>query len=65
MSKTYVERVTPAGMTVSRLDLLPDLTEIQKKSFEWFLKEGLKEELLSFSPIKDYGKNIENTLKNK
>lgn len=59
MSKTYVERVTPAGMTVSRLDLLPDLTEIQKKSFEWFLKEGLKEELLSFSPIKDYTGRLE------
>lgn len=59
MSKTYVERVTPTGMTVSRLDLLPDLTEIQKKSFEWFLKEGLKEELLSFSPIKDYTGRLE------
>ncbi|MEI7474861.1 MAG: DNA-directed RNA polymerase subunit beta [bacterium] len=46
-------------MTVSRLDLLPDLTEIQKKSFEWFLKEGLKEELLSFSPIKDYTGRLE------
>lgn len=59
MSKTYVERVTPTGMTVSRLDLMPDLTEIQKKSFEWFLKEGLKEELLSFSPIKDYTGRLE------
>ncbi|OGH98768.1 MAG: DNA-directed RNA polymerase subunit beta [Candidatus Melainabacteria bacterium RIFOXYA12_FULL_32_12] len=38
---------------------LPDLTEIQKNSFEWFLKEGLKEELLSFSPIKDYTGRLE------
>ena len=32
---------------------------MQKKSFEWFLKEGLKEELLSFSPIKDYTGRLE------
>jgi len=41
------------------LDDLPDLIEVQKKSFEWFLKEGLKEELLSFSPIKDYTGRLE------
>ena len=55
MSKTkYAKRVTPMGIPHTRLDDLPDLIEVQKKSFEWFLKEGLKEELLSFSPIKDY-----------
>ncbi|MEI8389104.1 MAG: DNA-directed RNA polymerase subunit beta [bacterium] len=46
-------------MKASSLDQMPDLTEIQKKSFEWFLKEGLKEELLSFSPIKDYTGRLE------
>lgn len=35
-----------------------------KKSFEWFLKEGLKEELLSFSPIKDYTGRLELHLPN-
>ena len=35
------------------------MIEIQKKSFEWFLKEGLKEEFLSFSPIKDYTGRLE------
>ncbi|EKE03749.1 MAG: hypothetical protein ACD_20C00157G0026 [uncultured bacterium] len=59
MSTKYVERVTPKGLTVSHLAELPDLTEIQKNSFEWFLKEGLKEELLSFSPIKDYTGRLE------
>ncbi|MBE7704484.1 MAG: DNA-directed RNA polymerase subunit beta [Cyanobacteria bacterium SIG29] len=43
----------------TRLDDLPDLIEIQKKSFEWFLKEGLKEEFLSYSPIKDYTGRLE------
>ena len=60
MSNTkYAERVTPMGIPHTRLDDLPDLIEVQKKSFEWFLKEGLKEELLSFSPIKDYTGRLE------
>lgn len=60
MSTTkYAKRVTPMGIPNTRLDDLPDLIEVQKKSFEWFLKEGLKEELLSFSPIKDYTGRLE------
>ncbi|MDX1918039.1 MAG: DNA-directed RNA polymerase subunit beta [Candidatus Caenarcaniphilales bacterium] len=38
---------------------LPDLAEIQKNSFEWFLKEGLSEELKAFSPIRDYTGRLE------
>ena len=34
--------------------LLPDLIEIQRSSFRWFLETGLIEELNSFSPIADY-----------
>ncbi len=52
-------RVTPQGIPATRLQDLPDLIEVQKKSFESFLKEGLKEELLSFSPIKDYTGRLE------
>lgn len=60
MSTTkYAKRVTPMGIPNTRLADLPDLIEVQKKSFEWFLKEGLKEELLSFSPIKDYTGRLE------
>lgn len=60
MSTTkYSKRVTPMGIPSTRLDDLPDLIEVQKKSFEWFLKEGLKEELLAFSPIKDYTGRLE------
>ena len=47
------------GIPNTRLDYLPDLIDIQKKSFEWFLKEGLKEELLAFSPVKDYTGRLE------
>ncbi|MCI6659776.1 MAG: DNA-directed RNA polymerase subunit beta [Peptoniphilaceae bacterium] len=33
---------------------LPNLLAIQKDSFEWFLKEGLREVLEDISPIRDY-----------
>ena len=59
MSTKFAKRVTPMGIPATKLDYLPDLIEVQKKSFEWFLKEGLKEELLSFSPIKDYTGRLE------
>ena len=39
--------------------LLPDLIEIQRASFRWFLEEGLVEELNSFSPITDYTGKLE------
>ena len=33
---------------------MPDLIEVQKKSYEWFVKEGLKEVLEDVSPITDH-----------
>ncbi|MDC0837425.1 hypothetical protein POG23_07010, partial [Limnoraphis robusta] len=38
---------------------LPDLIEIQRSSFRWFLETGLIEELESFSPISDYTGKLE------
>ncbi len=37
---------------------LPDLTEIQTASFEWFLKEGIKEVFDDIYPITNYAGNI-------
>ncbi len=38
----------------------PNLIEIQKNSYEWFFKEGLKELFEEISPIKDYtGRDLE------
>jgi DNA-directed RNA polymerase subunit beta len=53
------ERVQPYAKAGQRTSILPDLAEIQKASFEWFLREGLSEELKSFSPIKDYTGRLE------
>lgn len=53
------ERVQPYAKAGQRTAVLPDLAEIQKASFEWFLREGLAEELQSFSPIRDYTGRLE------
>ncbi|MBI6546918.1 MAG: DNA-directed RNA polymerase subunit beta [Cyanobacteria bacterium NC_groundwater_1444_Ag_S-0.65um_54_12] len=53
------ERVNVYPGSPSLAARLPDLIEIQKQSFRWFLAEGLKEELVSFSPIVDYSNRLE------
>src|SRR3989344_9608062 len=42
------------GKYSSPLSPLPYLVEVQLKSFEWLLKEGLKEIFSEFSKIKDF-----------
>ena len=37
---------------------LPNLLEVQKKSYEWFIKDGLNEVLRDVSPITDYSGNL-------
>ncbi len=37
---------------------LPDLIEIQKSSYNWFLEEGLKEVFNDISPIKDFTQTL-------
>ena len=59
MAAPTLERTLLPGIERLPLDHMPDLAEIQKKSFEWFVEEGLKEELLSFSPIRDYTGRLE------
>ena len=34
---------------------MPNLIEVQKDSYNWFLKEGMKEVFADISPISDYG----------
>ena len=50
---------TPAALNTTPTHMLPDLVEIQRASFRWFLGEGLVEELESFSPITDYTGKLE------
>jgi DNA-directed RNA polymerase subunit beta len=43
---------------IEQLIDLPNLIEIQKNSYEWFLKEGLMEAFQDISPIEDYTGNL-------
>ncbi len=38
---------------------LPDLIEVQTSSFEWFIKQGLKELFEDISPISNFNGNVE------
>ena len=37
---------------------MPNLIEVQKDSYQWFLKEGLKEAFADISPISDYSGHL-------
>ncbi len=48
-------------MSFSRIDevlQMPNLIEVQKNSYQWFLDEGLKEVFKDVSPITDYQGNL-------
>ncbi|MCL6518610.1 MAG: DNA-directed RNA polymerase subunit beta [Armatimonadetes bacterium] len=54
-SNQYSFNRTPA--ILKEIDI-PDLVEVQRNSYEWFLREGLRELFESFSPIYDFTGNI-------
>lgn len=43
---------------------MPHLIDIQRKSYEWFIKEGLNDILHDISPIKDFTGNLELSFEN-
>lgn len=52
---------TNKRMSFSKIDEvleMPNLIDIQKKSYNWFLSEGLKEVMHDVSPITDYSGNL-------
>jgi len=52
---------TTERMSFSKIDEvleMPDLLDVQKKSYQWFIREGLLEVLKDVSPIVDYSGNI-------
>ena len=52
---------TNVRMSFSNMEVatdMPNLIEVQKTSYEWFLKEGLQEVLRDVSPIVDYTGNL-------
>ena len=64
MEKSRI-RPVPAGKSVrmsysrqKEVLEMPNLIEIQKDSYQWFLKEGLKEAFDDISPIADFAGHL-------
>ena len=55
---TYGKRVRMSYSRIDEVLELPDLIEVQRSSYEWFLEEGLKEVFDDISPIQDYTGNL-------
>jgi DNA-directed RNA polymerase subunit beta len=55
---TYGKRVRMSYSRIKEVLDLPDLIEVQRSSYEWFLDEGLKEVFEDISPIQDYTGNL-------
>ncbi|MCL1995121.1 MAG: DNA-directed RNA polymerase subunit beta [Defluviitaleaceae bacterium] len=64
MEKNRVKTVRMGNskrISFSRIDEvleMPNLIEVQKNSYRWFIKEGLKEVFEDISPISDYNGNL-------
>ena len=62
MTKKQTYRVVQLGSKATRRDYskvsgeleLPDLVEIQTASFEWFMKEGIREVFEDIYPITNF-----------
>lgn len=57
-TKLYGKRERESFSRIPESLELPNLLDIQKGSYEWFIKEGLKEVFQDISPIVDHSGNI-------
>jgi len=55
--RTYEHSYSRTPEALKEIEV-PDLIEVQRDSFEWFLREGLRELFQSFSPIYDFTGSI-------
>ena len=54
MSKVHAARNRRSFSRLGKVEEVPDLIDIQRASFEWFLNEGLRETVDDISPIEDF-----------
>ncbi|HET6948160.1 MAG TPA: DNA-directed RNA polymerase subunit beta, partial [bacterium] len=57
MTRGRRSRVSSAK--ISEILDVPDLIEVQRRSYEWFLREGIREVFEEVSPIQDFTGNLE------
>ncbi|WP_084489661.1 DNA-directed RNA polymerase subunit beta [Clostridiisalibacter paucivorans] len=55
---SFGKRVRMSYSRIEEVLELPDLIEVQKQSYKWFVNEGLKEVFEDISPIQDYTGNL-------
>ncbi len=55
---TFGRRTRMSYSRIEEVTELPDLIEVQRSSYEWFLNDGLKEVFEDISPIQDYTGNL-------
>jgi len=53
------DRIRYSYARINEVLQMPHLIDIQRKSYEWFIREGLGEIFKDISPIKDFTKNLE------
>jgi len=54
----YGRRMRRSYSRINEVLELPNLIEIQQKSYQWFLEEGLREMFQDISPIEDFTGNL-------
>ncbi len=54
MSQVNAARVRRSFSRLEKVEEVPNLIDIQRSSFEWFLSEGLRETIDDISPIEDF-----------
>jgi DNA-directed RNA polymerase subunit beta len=62
ISESFVTRGRRSRVTSSKIPEIldvPDLIEVQRRSYEWFLREGIREVFEEVSPIQDFTGNLE------
>ena len=58
------DRIRYSYARINEVLPMPHLIDIQRKSYEWFIKEGLCEIFHDISPIKDFAGNLELSFEN-
>ena len=58
------DRIRYSYARINEVLPMPHLIDIQRKSYEWFIKEGLCEIFHDISPIKDFTGNLELSFEN-
>ncbi len=58
MNEPQAPRVRTSFAKLDQPLPLPNLIDIQKKSWEWFLSDGLSETIADINPIKDYSEKL-------